>query len=169
MALNRSIVISGLLVASLSLAAGPPASDSTYAPLRLYAGSWRLTRKDSPAGSKPEELMNVCAQLGKYYACQQTVDGAVSSLMIFVPAGKPGHYFTQNVNLQGRALGKGDLEISGDHWIFSSYWDQGGRGTYYRTLNDFTGRDHIHFEQQESSNGKDWTTKNSGDETRVGR
>jgi hypothetical protein len=89
--------------------------------------------------------------------------------MIFVPADQPGHYYTQNVNTQGRALGRGDLEISGDHWEFSNAWDQGGKITFYRTLNTFTGRDHIHFEQQESTNRKDWTPKSSGDETRVGR
>jgi hypothetical protein len=148
-------------------AANAPAANEAN-PIHLYAGSWRVVRSDLPPGAKPDELTNTCAQLGKYYACEQTVNGVASSLMIFVAADKQGHYYTQNVNPQGRAQGKGDLEITGQHWVYSSYWDQGGgKGIYYRTLNDFTGRDHIHYEQQESSNGKDWTTKNSGDETRV--
>jgi hypothetical protein len=41
--------------------------------------------------------------------------------------------------------------------------------TYYQTINGFSGRDHIHFDQQESTNRKDWVTKSSGDETRLGR
>ena len=168
MAAHSRIILLGFL-ASLLLAGAPPASDSGLAPLRVYSGLWHVTRKDAPAGSKPEELKNDCALLGKYFTCQQTVNGAVSGLQIFVQTDKPGHFYTQTVTPQGRATGKGDLETSGDHWVYSSYWDQGGKGVYYRTLNDFTGRDHIHFEQQESSNGKDWTTKNSGDETRAGR
>jgi hypothetical protein len=147
--------------------AAPSSSDSVYAPLRLYDGSWHITRKDLPAGAKPDELKNQCALVGKFFACQQTVNGEVSALLIFIPTDKPGHYVTQNVNSQGRALGGGNLEISGNRWVFSSRWDQGGKTTYYQTINVFNGRDHIHFEQQESSNGKDWTVKNSGDETRV--
>lgn len=153
-----------MCLAALSFSAVDP-----YAPLRLYAGSWRVSRSDMPRGAKPDDLTNQCTLLGKYFVCQQTVNGAVTSLMIFVPADQPGHYYTQNVNTQGRALGRGDLEISGDHWMYSNSWDQGGKTTFYRTLNTFTGRDHIHFEQQESTNRKDWVTKSSGDETRVGR
>lgn len=141
------------------------AAESAYAPLQLYNGNWRVTRKDSP---KPDELKNQCELIGKFYACQQTVNGEVSALLIFVPGNKPGHYVTQTVNPDGRALGKGDLEVSQNQWVFSSIWNQGnGRDVYYKTINVFTGRDHIHFEQQESTNGKDWRTKNSGDEMRV--
>lgn len=144
------------------------ANDSVYAPLRLYDGNWRVTRTNAPAGSKPDELNNQCLAIGKYFACQQTVNGGVSALLIFVPSDKPGHFFTQSVNTQGRALGRGDLEITGNRWVFSSSWDQGGKTTYYQTINTFTGRDHIHFEQQESGNRTDWKTTSSGDDVRVG-
>ena len=137
-----------------------------YTPLRLYDGTWKVARKDLP---KPDELINQCSLIGKYFACQQTVNGSVGNLMIFIPAAQPGHYVTQGVNLQGRALGRGDLEIDGDRWVYSSMWDEGGKTTYYRTVNIFSGRNHIHFDQQESTNRKDWVTKNSGDETKVGR
>jgi hypothetical protein len=151
------------------LAAFAGAAADPYAPLRLYAGSWRVTRSDMASGAKPDDLTNQCTVVGKYFVCQQTVNGAVTSLMIFAPADQPGHYYTQNVNTEGRALGRGDLEISGDRWSFSNAWDQGSKMTFYRTVNTFTGRDHIHFEQQESANRRDWVTKSSGDETRVGR
>ena len=156
--------VSFMLLSALSFGAADP-----FAPLRLYAGAWRVTRSGMPNGAKPDDLTNQCTIVGKYFVCQQTVNGAVTSLMIFVPAEQPGHYYTQNVNTQGRALGRGDLEISGDHWVFSSSWDQGGKMSFYRTTNTFTGHDHIHFEQQQSTNRKDWTTASSGDETRVGR
>ncbi len=164
---GKSVLIWCLLACSVSVAAAS-ASESAYAPLRLYEGSWRVTRKDK---AQPDDLKNQCSQIGKYFACQQTVNGAVSALLIFIPTDKPGHYVTQSVNPQGRGLGKGDLQISGDRWVFSSTWDEGGKTTYYQTVNVFSGHDHIHFEQQESSNGKDWITKNSGDEVRgaVGR
>jgi len=163
--MKLAITALGILLTAL----GYGAADA-YAPLHLYAGSWRVTRSDMPQGAKPDDLTNQCTLIGKYFVCQQTVNGAVTSLMIFVPADQPGHYYTQNVNTQGRALGRGDLEIFGDRWAFSSSWDQGGgKMTFYRTTNTFSGRDHIHFEQQESTNRKDWVTKSSGDESRVGR
>ena len=162
--MNLAKTVPFMLFTALAFCAADP-----YAALRLYSGSWRVGRSDMAPGAKPEDLTNQCTVVGKYFVCQQTVNGAVTSLMIFVPADQSGHYYTQNVNPQGRALGRGDLEISGDHWVFSNSWDQGGKTTFYRTLNTFTGRDHIHFEQQESTNRKDWVTKSSGDETRVGR
>ncbi len=146
------------------LLAAPP-SDAVYAPLRLYQGSWQLTRKDQP--NKIERLKNDCAKLGNFYACQQTVDGTPENLIVFVPANPPGHYHTQSVQQDARATGRGDLEISGDRWVYSSTWDEGGKTTYYRTTNVFTGKDHIHYEQAESPDGKDWKITNSGDEVRV--
>lgn len=159
-----------LAVASISsLAGAAPAADSTYAPLWLYQGTWHVTAKSRGSGAKPNELINVCALLGRYFACQQTVNGDVSALLIFIPvATNPGHYHTQNVTLDGRASGIGDLEISGDRWVYSNRWEQGGgKITYFRNTNIFTGKNHIHYEQAESSNGKDWTINDSGDETRV--
>ena len=154
------------LAGALMMAA--PGNDPAYTPLRLYAGTWHITRKDMAPGSKPEELINDCALVGRFFACQQTVEGVPGALVIIVPAkNKPGHYYTQNVLQEGRATGRADLEISGNQWVYSSTWDQGGKTTYYRTTNVFTGKDHIHFEQQESENGKDWKTTNSGDEVRV--
>lgn len=144
------------------------AADPVYAPLWLYQGSWEITRKDLATGAKPEHLVNQCALLGKYFACQQTVNGADGGLVIFIPAGKPGHYYTQNVMPEGRATGRSDLEISGDHWTYSSRWPQeNGKIVYYRTINVFSGKDHIHFEQAESPDGRQWTTKGSGDEQRA--
>jgi hypothetical protein len=144
-------------------------ADASYAPLWLYQGTWQVTRKSAGNRAKPEQLINRCALLGKYFACQQTVNGNEGGLVIFMPAGKPGHYFTQTITPDGRATGKADLEISGDRWIYSSRWpQQSGKITYYRTTNVFTGKNHIHFEQAESPDGRDWTQKDSGDEVRAG-
>ncbi len=126
-----------------------------------------MTRKDLAPGAKPDELVNQCVLVGKFFACQQTVNGETGSLLVFVPANTAGHYYTQTVMLTGRAGGRGDLEIEGYHWTYNSTWDQGGTTTYYKTVNTFTGRDRIHFEQLESKNNKDWKIANSGDEVRV--
>jgi hypothetical protein len=143
-------------------------ADAIYAPLGLYQGAWQITRKSADKASKPEQLVNRCASLGKYFFCQQTVSGSDGGLVIFIPAGKPGHYFTQTITPDGRATGKADLEISGNRWTYSSRWPQGnGKITYYRTINVFTDKDHIHFEQAESADGTQWTQKDSGDEVRV--
>ena len=158
-----------LLVAVVTTSGAGPAADTTYAPLWLYQGAWRVTRANLASPAKPDELVNQCALLGKYFTCGQTVNGKPAELLGFVPAGNPGHYYTQTVNPEARAGGRGELEISGDKWTYTSTWDQGGRTTYYRTTNIFTGKDHIHFEQAESPDGKDYKVTGLGDEVKVGR
>ena len=138
-----------------------------YAPLWLYNGSWRVTRKDLASGAKPDTLVNQCALVGKFFTCQQIVNGETGALLVFVPANQPGHYHTQTVRLDGRGGGRGDLEIQGDHWTYTSTWEQGGTTTYYKTVNVFTGKNRIQFQQLESKNNKDWKSTNSGDEIRL--
>jgi hypothetical protein len=143
-------------------------ADAIYAPLWLYQGTWQVTRKSADKGAKPEQLTNHCALLGKYFACQQTVNGSERGLVIFIPAEKPGRYYTQTITSEGRATGRADLEISGNRWTYLSRWPQENRKiTHYRTTNVFTGKNHIHFEQAESADGVQWTVKDSGDEVRA--
>lgn len=161
--LFRSILLL-LLQSSVLLKAAAP--DPVYAPLWLYNGSWDVTRQNA-AGTKPDRLVNQCALLGKYFACEQMVNGSPTMLLIFIPAKENGHYYTQSVMPDGRAAGRGNLEIDGDKWVFSSNWNQGGKTTFYRTLNTFSGKNRIHFEQQESSNNREWSTTGSGDDVRA--
>lgn len=141
-------------------------ADAPYAPLWLYNGAWRVSKKGQNA--KPDELVNHCAQYAKYFACEQTVNGSVSALLVFVPGNKPGEYRTQSIMPDGRAGGLGGLTIQGDTWTYTSNWNQGGgHSTYYKTINVFSGKNRIRFEQQESANNKDWKTTNSGDEVRI--
>lgn len=143
-------------------------SNTTYAPLWLYQGTWHISRKSGGPGAKPDELVNQCALIGKYFVCQQSVNGQPGNLLIFIPAGQQGHYYTQTVMPEGRAAGRGDLEISGDRWTYSSRWPQAnGTTIHYQTTNVFTGNDRIHFEQAESTDGEHWSIKDSGDEVRV--
>ena len=157
-----------ILLFALAIVCGEVhAADTTFASLMLYQGTWRVTRSNAATGAKPDELVNHCAAFGHYFACQQTINGQTGNLIVFVATSKPGHFYTQNVTPEGRATGRADLDIQGDHWTYSSTWDEGGKTTYYRTTNLFTGKDKIHFEQFESSDGKDYKTTGSGDEMRV--
>ncbi|MBV9084567.1 MAG: hypothetical protein JOZ62_17980 [Acidobacteriaceae bacterium] len=161
-----------LAIVALALAGQQPnsikTSGSMYAPLWLYNGTWQVTRKPQPTGAKPETLSNECALVGRFFACQQTVNGKSGGLLVFIPTDKPGHFYTQTIMPEGRATGRDDLQISGDTWTYSSRRDEGGRTTFFRTTNTFTGKNHIHFEQAQSTNGTDWVIQNSGDEVRVG-
>ncbi len=154
-----------LVLAAFALSTMRAASPDN--PLALYQGTWHVTTKSAGANAKPEEIKNQCASLGKYFACQQIVDGSVSALLVFVATNEPGHYVIQNIFPDGRASGKSNLEISGNRWIYTNSWNQGSKTTYYRTTNIFADKNHIHFEQEESSDKVHWETKNSGDEVRV--
>jgi hypothetical protein len=149
-------------------AAGPlgwaAEQDAPYRPLMLYQGTWQVTPLHA---AKPDILQDNCGRTGKFYSCEQTVNGKTTALVVFVPAEQPGHYYTQALLPDGHATGRGDLEIVGDRWVYSSKDVEGAKTTYYRTINVFTGKDHIHFDSQESTDGAQWKTTNSGDEQRM--
>ena len=44
---------------------------------------------------------------------------------------------------------------------------EGGKTMNYRTVNTFSGKTKIHFEQSESADGKEWKVTGSGDEVKV--
>ena len=156
------LALSGATAGSVA-AAGP----DPYLPLWFYNGTWQVTRQDRLPGAPPDKLINTCSQTGHFFVCEQTVNGGPSALLVFIPTGKPGRYYTQNIRPEGRAGGRGDLEIRDNTWVYTSTWDEGGRTVYYRTTNVFKGRTSIHFEQAESTDNKTWVVKNSGDEVRV--
>ena len=151
-----------VLLLPVGLGAAPSPADAA---LSLYAGNWTVTR--SGGGSKPEELHNLCSSVGKYFACEQSVNGSVTGLLLIIPASASGHYNTQTVLPDGRATGKGELVISGNQWVFSSIWNSGGKTVRYRTTNTFSDNNHIHFQQEESTDGTHWQVTGSGDDVRI--
>ncbi len=159
----------GLAIAiGLAAGSGMAFGADAYAPLRLYQGTWRVKSGHGGDAAKATVLSNECARIGQFFGCQQTVDGKPEALILFLPHGEPGHYYTQAVTAEGRAMGRGDLVIAGSRWTYSSKSDDGGKQTWYRTTNEFTGADRIHYEQAESSDGEHWVVKGSGDEERAG-
>lgn len=163
----RLLVLAAMLW-MVPLIAAAPATDPVYAPLLLYQGTWHVSRSNLPPGGKPDELKNQCALLGKFYACQQTINGQQGALVIFIPAAKAGQYYTQNIRVDGFASGRSDLSIAGDQWTYLTTRDDSGRTIYYRTINVFSGKNRIHFESAESNDGKNWKVTGSGDEVRGG-
>ena len=154
-----------VLLAGLLPGAAP---QDAYAPLRLYNGGWTVTHHDKASGkSGTDSLINQCSQIGLFYACQQTVNGKTGALVVFIPSGDAGHYVTHPVLVDGKSPGSGDLTITGSHWVYLGHSDDpGGKTTWYRTVNDFDGKDHIRFESAQSSDGKTWTVMSDGEESR---
>ncbi len=153
-------------IAVVALAIAPATSsaqDAVYGPLQLYDGSWIAT---ASSGGKPNLIHNDCARVGNYFACQQTVGGKVGALLVFVPREEPGKYYTQAIGTDGRAFGRGNLEIAGVRWTYSSEERDGDTTKYHRTTNAFSGQDRIHYEISESRDGTHWTVTRSGDEVR---
>lgn len=153
----------GALIAALgatcAFAAGQSAPDP-YAPLQLYAGKWSV--RDSAGGS--HAIDNHCARTGLFFVCEQVVDGKPGALVVFLPTGAERAGLTyRNIALTAEGKGSpawGPLVIQGDRWTY-------GGGDGERTLNRFSGPDHIHFDVQSSKDGKTWTTTLSGEESRV--
>ncbi len=140
-------------------------SDGVFSSISLYQGNWRVT--PGMSGSAPDTLSNHCEEFREYYACQQTVNGKVGALIVFVYAGTTGHYNTQAILPNGFAQGRGDLLIEGQRWTFSGESTDGGKTTNFRTVNDWNGHDRIHFEVAHSTDGKTWVIDHQGDERRT--
>lgn len=95
------------------------------------------------------------------------MNGKVAALVVCIPDGNSGHYFTHAVLPDGRTPGRGELTITGSHWVYMGHSDGAdGKTTWYRTTNDFEGKDRIHFESAQSADGKAWTATANGDDTR---
>jgi len=161
------VSMSGVRAFAVALVCGGCAfaGDTAYQPLWLYDGAWKVTI----GVNAPDALVNQCSITGRFFACQQTVNGKPGPLIVFVPAGTPGDYYSQAVTQEGWANGRGELHIEGSKWTYSSKTEQDGKTTYHRTTNVFTGKDRIHFEALESVDGKDWKVTMSGDEVRTGK
>jgi hypothetical protein len=154
----------------LMLWSGAAGADAAkFATIKVYEGTWTITSAHTMAGAgKPDTLVNRCTEGAAYFSCEQIVNGKSLALIVFTATDDGTRFFTQPVMPDGKALGRADLTVNGDHWTFlSTGTDSGGNLVFYRTENVFTGKDKIHFEQYESTDNKTWTKKNEGDEVRV--
>jgi len=158
-----------LLLASLAIRA--TAADDAYTPLRLYDGGWESTTSGSES-AKVTHLVNHCERTGLFFVCEQIIDGVSKDLVVFLPTDSSGvthHYRTNALSVDASTPGNwGKLEIAGERWVYTSD-SKDGASAQWRTVNVFSGPDHIHFEIQRSTDGHTWETTRAGDERRVAR
>ena len=145
-------------------------SDDPYAPLKLYDGKWDATT--TIGGEGVMHLENHCAQTGVFFVCEQSLEGKPGALVVFLPvnklAGGGEEYRNTALRPDGSAPGPWNkVVIEGERWVYS--WDEEdpGKKILWRNVNQFSGRDKIHFEVQKSEDGKTWKTVKGGDEKRV--
>jgi hypothetical protein len=147
----------------------PPAvvPENWTTPLRLYEGTWMVKAEH---GDRTQTFTDTCQTSGtRFYECEHVIDGETIALLVFVPGDEPGHYYTQSVLPSGTALGRGDLAISGDTWVFNTRTvRENGSVNYQRTTRVYSGKDHdtIHYVLERSDDGLHWATTNSGIEKR---
>jgi hypothetical protein len=147
----------------------PPATPPPHwaAPLTIYAGTWSVRPEHS---ERPQIQTDSCQLSGtRFYECEHLVNGETIALLIFVPGDDPDHYYTQSVLPSGTALGRGDLYINGDTWVFTSKTQrESGAINYQRTTRVYSGRDKdtIRYQMERSDDGLHWVTASSGVEKR---
>lgn len=158
----------GAVVSFLFFCSSLLAADSGFEPLWNYQGTWEATMAAPGAKPASNKVQNDCVEFTQYFICQQTVDGKVVALLTFTPAATKGHFYTDPVFPDGRAAGRGELEIEGDRWTYPSKEERDGKTKFYRIVNVFSGKDRIHFERSESDDdGKTWRVLATGDESRL--
>jgi hypothetical protein len=143
-------------------------SDSdAYAPLKLYDGSWEV--KVSVPEPRTDHLENHCAQTGLFFSCEQKVNGKTGALVVFLPTGKTatGAFEYRTIPLMPDATPAGEwghLVIVGGTWTYT--WESGDAKNivHWRNVNQFSGKEKVHFEVQKSEDGSNWKTQMSGDE-----
>ena len=155
-----------LLVGTLLLAPGA----SPFSVLTAYNGNWNVVAVHPFGGGAAgvaDKLENRCTETADSYRCEQTVNGSHVATVIFtVAAGTPGTFTVTSVLADGTKFSNTTLHVDGGHWTYAT--TVAATSTTYRTENVFSGRDHIHFVQSQSTDGgKTWTETNSGDEMRV--
>ena len=155
-----------VLAASLALASSVRAA--IVDPLTLYAGAWTLAMDGA---AKTSRLENHCAKTGRFYVCEQLLDGNTAAMVVFLPVTTPGPakvYRTQTLRPDATKPDSWSyLTIVGDLWTYSPTDPAGPATPESRVTNRFLDPDHIRFEVQTSKDGKRWTTTAGGDERRL--
>lgn len=144
----------------------------------LYNGHWHsedesFNTRFSKASKETVEIDNTCTTAGDFYVCHQRVSkpsGPVSAMMIFLWNATEHLFDTYGVDSAGGDAYHGHLTIKGSDYVWASAKPDPSRPNQWRTLNTFSGRDHITYKVQVSSDrGEHWTTTKQGHETRVSK
>jgi hypothetical protein len=141
-----------------------------FEPLKIYNGDWSVRASHPWSGAVPgaiDRLHSKCEHFTLYFACEQTVNGKPQALIVYTINTGPGQLYTRTIAPNGLAGGRGDLTIDGNHWTYLDKPAAGLAGPWSRVENTIVDRNHIRFEEYESTDeGKQWTLTNSGTEER---
>ena len=134
-------------------------------------GSWTV-RAEHPWGGgvagSSDHLVSRCEHFDSYFACEQSVNGKVQSLLVYTATSVPGKLNCRTITPDGLAGGRGDLTLDGNRWTYLDKPPLNLKGNWSRTENFIQDRNHIRFEEYESADeGKTWTKTNSGTEERT--
>lgn len=159
-----------LLGAPATAPAAPAAGIDPFVPLTIYDGDWVIRAEHpwsgAPAGAT-DQLQSRCHRFTLYFACEQTVNGTAQALIVYTATATPGRLNTRTIAPNGLAGGRGDLTLDGKRWTYLDKPPASLEGPWSRTENVIVDRDHIRFEEYESTDkGKSWTRTNAGTEQR---
>jgi hypothetical protein len=141
-----------------------------YSTLRFYEGKWDLTWDGQ---KEVTHIENHCAQTGRFFVCEQSINGKTAALIVFLPiATLPSggeEYRTQGLDVDASPAGEwGKLTIEGNRWVYTSESMVGGKKVLWRNTNTFAGTDKIRLEIERSDDGGGtWKVQRSGDEQRM--
>ena len=159
----------------LALLQNPPGAQlaaGAFAPLAIYNGTWTVRAAHPWSGGAPgtlDHLVSRCQPFTLYFACEQTVNGRVLSLIVYTAGSSPRELHTRFIEPGGLPGGRGDLRLDGNHWTYLDKPSDKMKGNWSRVENFIIDHDHIRFEEYESSDqGKSWTETNFGTEERTG-
>lgn len=159
------------MLLAIALLAAQATAPNPLDALLVYNGTWHV-KVDHPFSGGPagtvDTLESHCTRTTAFVTCEQSVNGKVLELMVYTAAPTPGHFYTKFIQPDNMSAPRGELILDGNHFTYLDKATVDGKATLYRVENIFRDRDHIHFEESNSTDGgKTWTTTNQGEETRV--
>lgn len=165
-----------LLIVALTFARNAstqsPSHRERFDSLTIYNGNWVVRALHPWSGASPgavDRLKSRCQAFTLYFACEQTVNDKPQALIVYTIGADSGRFNTRTIAPNGLAGGRGDLTINGDHWTYLDKPPSGLTGPWSRVENTIVDRNHIRFEEYETTDqGKHWTLTNSGTEVRIG-
>jgi len=159
-----------LAVSSLAIAADAPAP-SPLDRLAVFAGTWKSESETfatpySEAGSSSYTLVNQCWKTGAFFVCNQSVDGASRSMLVFTY--KDGDTYNEAaIPAAGGHANNGTVVIDAGVWTFPGTSHKYGQVTYFRTVNIYSGNDNLDYREEYSEDQQTWTLMAKGHETRI--
>ena len=88
-----TVVLTGVPRVGRSQGASGPShagASDPYTPLALYNGRWDSQSGDGGDKAADVHLVNHCDKTGRFFVCEQVVNGKTEALVVFLPVGASG-------------------------------------------------------------------------------